>query len=226
MGDVSDSLQHLEDTLQLLVRRFATVFFIPGNHDLWCGDGPCGDSLAKLQEIRRVCDQLGVVTTPKRISGSSEGSGEKGVVVCPLFSWHHKSFDVEPDLEGRVIPPVHKAMCDFQLRNWPGLSMLDDSVAACLDRLNDETETTLNDIRESSESEPLVTFSHFLPEPELLLEKRFLTMPSLPKASLAFSAKACSALGTRYSCFWSHTFRVGHAGEWCALHTGPVVISL
>ena len=30
---------------------------------------------------------------------------------------------------------------------------------------------------------PLVTFSHFLPRPELLLEKRFLLCPQLPKAA-------------------------------------------
>jgi hypothetical protein len=35
-GDVSDSLETLERTFQLLVGAFKAVFFVPGNHELWC----------------------------------------------------------------------------------------------------------------------------------------------------------------------------------------------
>ena len=34
-GDVSDSLDTLRETLQLLAGAFAHVFFTIGNHDLW-----------------------------------------------------------------------------------------------------------------------------------------------------------------------------------------------
>src|SRR5690606_3410881 len=35
-GDVSERVEHLRATLDLLTDRFARVFWVPGNHDLWC----------------------------------------------------------------------------------------------------------------------------------------------------------------------------------------------
>lgn len=35
-GDVSDNLETFEITMKLLKEKFNNVFFVPGNHDLWC----------------------------------------------------------------------------------------------------------------------------------------------------------------------------------------------
>ena len=76
-------------------------------------------------------------------------------------------------------------MVDYDRCAFPApLSMMDDSAAAAVDALNDEGERGegLRTLADRRATEPLVTFSHFLPRPELLLEKRFLTLPSLSKA--------------------------------------------
>lgn len=53
-----------QETLETFQRKFAHVFFCPGNHDLWCtGDGDgATDSLHKLQQLEALCTQLGVHT--------------------------------------------------------------------------------------------------------------------------------------------------------------------
>lgn len=49
-GDVSDSLDVVRETLEILTATFgAGVAFVPGNHDLWCGTcdrsrRPCSNS--------------------------------------------------------------------------------------------------------------------------------------------------------------------------------------
>jgi len=189
-GDVSDDMDVLEETLRLFVERFGTVLFVPGNHDLWVRQAdPHSDSWEKLLALRDLCTRLGVHTGPVRVVGPSSVEDQvRGIWVCPLYSWHHKGFDEEPDLQGWAVPPVERCMVDYSVCKWPGeLSMLDDGVAEFVDKLNDEMESTLSQMRSASSAsqaeEPLVTFSHFLPEPELLLEKRFLAIPPLPKAS-------------------------------------------
>ncbi|CAK9002689.1 Ankyrin repeat domain-containing protein 50 [Durusdinium trenchii] len=155
---------------------FADVFFVPGNHDLWTGDDM--DSLGKLLEIFTLCKRLGIHTVAKRI-----GTPEQGCWVCPILSWHHQSWDPEPDLEGWDLP-TDPALCmaDFsRCRFPPAVSMFDDSASRRVDALNDQLK--LQEALVDRQDEPLVTFSHFLPRIELLLEKRFLMIPCLAKAS-------------------------------------------
>lgn len=183
-GDVSHHARVIEGTLRTLAQKFDAVFFTPGNHDLWLDSEDQGmDSIDKLHRLTEMCDELGVHTTPARIGVH----GGNSIWVCPLLSWHHKSFDEEPDLLGWDIPSVEQSMVDYQACHFPQpLNMLDDSVAQAMDALNDGDDGRRLDQALSTRdetTEPLVTFSHFLPRPELLLEKRFLTLPQLPKAA-------------------------------------------
>ena len=42
-GDVSDELSSLEEALSTLAAKFAFVFYVPGNHELWCRESDrCG----------------------------------------------------------------------------------------------------------------------------------------------------------------------------------------
>lgn len=87
-----------------LLDRFDHVAFVPGNHELWVkGSGEdfkqrnegATDSLEKLEVVLRACDEMGVHTRPHKIGC---------FWLVPLLSWHHKSFDTEPDIPG--IPVV------------------------------------------------------------------------------------------------------------------------
>merc|ERR1712224_266673 len=105
----------------------------PGNHELWLRREEretFPDSLAKLDHILGLCCKLGVLTEPRKVGD---------VTVVPILSWHHSSFDTEPDIEGyEDIPPAHIVMRDFHLCRWPvPLDPMNESVAKRLDQLND-----------------------------------------------------------------------------------------
>ena len=173
-GDVCDDLETLMAALVILRSKFAAVYFTAGNHDLWLSPGET-DSLSKLNTILQRCEAAGVTVGAGRV-----GTPYTGVWVCPLLSWHHKTFDTEPDLQGFAIPPVEQCMSDY--RNTRFAKPLDphtDAVAKAFDVLNEDVVAKLPAAR----TEPLVTFSHFLPRVELLPEKRYLTLPVLAKAS-------------------------------------------
>ncbi|KAK2080575.1 hypothetical protein QBZ16_000429 [Prototheca wickerhamii] len=181
-GDVSDNLDTLARTLELLTSAYGHVFFVPGNHDLWCRreERQRHDSLVKLQLVRDTCARLGVHTSPACVGG---------VWVFPLLSWYHASWDREPDLPGAI--PIEKVMMDFHACTWtsvPGLRAGDDSVARHMDALNDPAfgealAAVEREERETGRRPPVVSFSHFLPFQELLPEKRMLHYPNLAKAA-------------------------------------------
>jgi predicted phosphohydrolase len=176
-GDVSNDLKVLRATLVIACDRFGHVFFCPGNHDLWLHkeDG-CSDSIAKLRKIEAICQELGVHTSMGVVGG---------VTIVPLHSWYHAGFDADPDVLDESLAPVDKVMMDFHVCKWPeGLTAHDgsDSIAKFMDSLNDEAlaGTTRCAVRRGG---PVISFSHFLPRPDLLPEKRLLFYPPLPKAA-------------------------------------------
>ena len=158
-GDVTDDLEKLKDTLRLLKTKFAHVFYLPGNHDLWIRGGlkkwnvgpispltpplpPPANSLVKLEQILTMCDEIGVYTSPRRL---------RGVWVVPLLAWYHAGFDTEPDISGwEGIPPIEDALMDYQLVKFPaGVSARkgDDTAAKHFDVLNERlAETALRSL--------------------------------------------------------------------------------
>ena len=190
-GDVASSLVILQETLEVLTATFGHVFYVPGNHDLWVkGRGSGGlhirptpiDSLQKLEEIRALCERLGVRTRPGYAAGA---------LLCPLFAWYHASWDSEPEIVGwKGIPEAQQCMMDFHLCEWPEpLSKADDSIARRLDEMNDRGHAPeqaltaqIDALRREHPDAPLLTFSHFVPRLELNPEKRFLFFPPLSKA--------------------------------------------
>ena len=115
-GDVSHSLDVIRETLQVLVAAFDSVWFVPGNHDLWVWTTSIGartnvvpggeDSLSKLRQTMELCAELGVYTAPGY-------SPAVGVIIVPLLAWHHLSWDTEPEITGwRGIPPCEMVVTD------------------------------------------------------------------------------------------------------------------
>lgn len=194
-GDVSDSVDVVRHTLRALRAKFAAVFYVAGNHDLWVvrRTSPKGvDSLEKLQQLDEMCNQEGIETRPCRYASPAPGAG--GIWIVPLLSWHCAAFDTEPEIDDRWegIPAATDICSDYHLCKWPApLNHMDDSVAAHLDKMNDQR------IAESGQAEQgrlralfnghrqandiVISFSHFLPRIELLPEKRYLYVPTLAK---------------------------------------------
>jgi Icc-related predicted phosphoesterase len=154
-GDVADGEAVLRDTLQWLAARFAEVFFVPGNHELWVRGDP-RDSMRKFHDVLRLCDQVGVRTGPARVGGAW---------VVPLFSWYDPSFDVL----GEGAEEELEAWSDRYFCRWPeGTGRVDEAFLR------------MNEPRVHPYDGPVVTFSHFVPRPELLPPASYLRFKGLP----------------------------------------------
>lgn len=172
-GDVAEKFKNFVLTMLFLKERFRHVFFVPGNHDVWCRSKqePYVDSVEKLGALMEACSDLEVATEPKIIDG---------VGIIPLFSWYHQSFDKEQDITGLRIPSLKMACKDFHACKWPStLSSSDLSLAKYFDEMNFKKFEVIREIQETSCQ--VITFSHFLPRSELCPEKRMLFYPNLPK---------------------------------------------
>jgi len=129
------------------------------------------DSLEKLTALLDACSELGVDTGPRMI-------GDLGII--PLFSWYHKSFDKEKDVNSVRVPSLEMACKDFHACKWPSdLANDDESIALYFDKLNDKNHDAIEEVKNSSKQ--ILTFSHFVPRQELCPEKRMLYYPYLPK---------------------------------------------
>ncbi|XP_024030687.1 uncharacterized protein LOC112094309 isoform X1 [Morus notabilis] len=172
-GDVAETYSNFILTMSMLKDRFEHVFYVPGNHDLWCRrDGESYlNSLEKLNKLLEACRALGVEINPTVIE-------DLGII--PLFSWYHESFDKEEDITGIHIPSLEMACKDFHACKWPGeLSSGDASLALYFDAMNERNQNVVDKIQRICSQ--IVTFSHFVPRQELCPEKRMLFYPKLPK---------------------------------------------
>jgi len=97
-GDISDRLEIIRETLLLLRTKFRHLLFTPGNHELWVRNVEF-DSIEKLKQVLRLCDELGVTIKPFHLDN---------LWIVPLFSWYDGVYD-----------PEMRAWADFHLCRWP-----------------------------------------------------------------------------------------------------------
>lgn len=154
-GDVADQPELLRATLARLVARFRSVFFVPGNHELWVRGEP-RDSLEKFRAVLELCAELGVRTAPARAAGAW---------VVPLFSWYEPAFDVAGEGDESQL----EAWADRYFCRWPAGAAPPHEIFL---RMN------LPHLR--GYDAPVVTFSHFVPRPDLIPAVRYLLFRGLP----------------------------------------------
>jgi 3',5'-cyclic AMP phosphodiesterase CpdA len=94
-GDVAETFAHVEWAINTLSKRFATVLWVPGNHELWT---PREDPVTLRGEVRyrrlvEMCRSNGVVTPedPYPVWEGARGAA----VVCPLFLLYDYTFRPE-----------------------------------------------------------------------------------------------------------------------------------
>jgi predicted phosphodiesterase len=143
-GDVSDSVDRLSLTIDTLAKRFKTVMFVPGNHDLWIRSSPPAfNSFEKFEQVRHLIKDCGGLMEPWSCDD---------VAIVPLLSWYDFSFG-QPGLE------LRQTWMDFRTCRWPqGYA---------------EAEVTqhflaLNQPALSVRHDKVITFSHFLPRIDLM----------------------------------------------------------
>lgn len=149
-GDISHSLDDLGRTLADLRRRFSTVCYVPGNHELWVKGSSGLTSLQKVEKIEQLAMNEGISTDPVHLPDVS---------VVPLYGWYDFSFgQPSPDLMGR--------WADFQFCAWPeGLTQVEitQSFLSRNERFLDLNQKDWN-------QKPVISFSHFVPRSDLLPE--------------------------------------------------------
>lgn len=161
-GDISNKLSIIEQTLELLNKRFKHVFFTPGNHEFWVAKDD-QNSLDKFDQIISLCNDLGIYWQPKKI--------EEAWIV-PLFSWYEKSFFPAGDHKAKELD----GWGDYHLCNWPeqiGHADFDP----CKYFIG------LNEPNIKSYDKPVISFTHFVPRLELIPPQRLLFFKSLPIVS-------------------------------------------
>jgi predicted phosphohydrolase len=157
-GDLADRMEIVRETLDFLRGRFAEVFFVPGNHELWVR-GDTRTSVEKFFAVLALCDELGVRTRPAKV-------GDAWVV--PLYGWYHESFDVGDTAAGESL----EAWSDHYFCRWPAeIGRPDEYFAA------------LNARHLRRFEAPVITFSHFLPRRDLLPPVRYLGFRGLPRVA-------------------------------------------
>jgi 3',5'-cyclic AMP phosphodiesterase CpdA len=93
-GDVGETAAHLRFAWEVLTDRFAKVFWVPGNHELWTVPADGGDrGEAKYRRLVGVCREYGVLT-PEDPYEPWPGPGP-ACRIAPLFVLYDYSFRPE-----------------------------------------------------------------------------------------------------------------------------------
>ena len=143
-GDVCDSIKLLTWGLSALVRRFARVLYVPGNHELWViRDQYPGTSLEKFHEVCRTAENCGARVRPfhsRRLS------------IVPLFGWYDYSF-------GDPAADLLESWMDYKACRWEDHFSPPKIASYFLEMNNHVLEIT---------NQTIISFSHFVPRIDLM----------------------------------------------------------
>jgi len=159
-GDITHDTDNLEDTMAELRNRFAYLFFVPGNHDLWLNNETFADSLEKLEYLQNLCRNLDISVQPQKIGNDTDVSP---VWIVPLLSWYTRPH------EGKDTLYIHKPGEDNDNRMWADNYYIRWSFnglnpAFYFYRVSQY-------ILEKEYDAPVISFSHFLPRQELMFSE-------------------------------------------------------
>jgi len=151
-GDVSHHLELVEAVFDALNEKFAHLFFVPGNHDLWVRAPETSDSIAKFHQLMDLCRSCKVITQPCLMGD---------VWVAPLMSWYrfpeHGNDSLFVEKQGE--DPSLRMWSDNVLTKWP------IDADAVVDYFLNLNTPYLSDVPNDV---PVISFSHFLPRQELI----------------------------------------------------------
>ena len=187
-GDIAERLEHTEFAFEILTRRFARVFWVPGNHDLWSVPGEsCGTGEAKYLALVALARRYGVLT-PEDPYTPWPGPGGP-CLIAPLFLLYDYSFRPDEVAFKDVVAwaEAERAVCadELLLDPSPYASRQDWCAARC--------RTSEARLREAAEHLPLVLVNHYP------LRRDLVCIPRIPRFS--------PWCGTRQTEDWHRRFR-------------------
>lgn len=108
-GDVGELFTDVGFVLAALANRFATVIWVPGNHELWTlpSDPVQVRGVARYEALVKVCRRFGVLT-PEDEFPVWDGPGGP-VTVAPLFTLYDYSFQPDPAGGADGVPAAVRA---------------------------------------------------------------------------------------------------------------------
>ncbi|MGI8664667.1 MAG: metallophosphoesterase family protein [Jatrophihabitans sp.] len=118
-GDVGEKVADIQRALELLCQRFATVVWVPGNHELWThpADPVTLRGEQRYRHLVQVCRDLGV-HTPEDPYPIWSGPGGP-VTVVPLFLLYDYTF---------LPPGVHTQQAALELAYETGIVCTDEQL--------------------------------------------------------------------------------------------------
>jgi predicted phosphodiesterase len=160
-GDVCHELGKFEEAVCRLREKFAQVFFVPGNHDLWLLQGEFADSIEKFHRLLDICCRVGIATKPAKAIDNGEAAW-----IVPLFSWYTKP---ENGLDSLFLPMAGGDRVGMD--SWG-----DEHFVRWGDRASPAQYFLGLNARnvELTYDAPVISFSHFLPRIELLFPPEYL----------------------------------------------------
>ncbi|HEY5003293.1 MAG TPA: metallophosphoesterase [Ktedonobacteraceae bacterium] len=196
-GDIGESQEHLQYTLDLLTKRFARLFWVPGNHDLWSTRNQQNRSNGGNEEERlrgeekylalvKICRQYGVMT-PEDPYTMWTGEGGPALIV-PLFLLYDYSFRPDTVAEEDAVAWAEETnvVCsdEYSLHPDPYPSRSAWCQARCL-----YSEQRLQEIPAGA---PLILINHFP------LRERLVRLKRIPRFSLWCGTKRTEDWHTRF----------------------------
>jgi len=158
-GDISDKFDRFNKTLLLLRDKFKTVFFVPGNHDLWLRENHFSDSIQKFNNIKKICEEFHIKTTPGKYKTNS---GKNTVIIMPVFSWYLKPEEGEESLY------MNKPGEDPTLRMWSDNLLIKWPDNTTTVEINEYFHKMNQDLHTVSAETTVISFSHFLPRKDMM----------------------------------------------------------
>lgn len=190
-GDLCTKEHHLRDALKVLLSKFAKVFWIPGNHELWSSrseaDGTWYRGPAKYMRLVEICREFGVHTPEDPFI--TWHSGEEKAIIAPLFIGYDYSFRpddvpvekaVEWAIEGGILCNDEKLIEPKPYKSLPDW---------CRARLQ-YTESRLRAIPAET---PIVMINHFPFRQEQVI------LPRIPRFSVWCGTRETSDWHTKYN---------------------------
>jgi len=203
-GDVAERTEIVIATLKLLKSKFAEVFFVAGNHDVWGAK----DSLEKLDQLYDKLRAFGVKCEPALLDGR--------VWVVPLDSWHY--FDIDNEAHDFDLARL-RLWRDFEKCTWLPSAVGSHSTAntagfdpiaklkeaqAVARLMMERNEATLERVfaLQAVRHLPVVTFSHFVP--------RFDLNPKFTRFKELTAVSVCAGLDAQLRSIRSSVHIFGH----------------
>ncbi len=142
-GDISDKIELVKDCFETLKQRFASLLYVPGNHDLWVHRNDSHNSLEHFALLQKMAADYGIHMQPLHL---------ETVSIVPLLGWYDYSF-------GQPSPEILSAWMDFMACKWPP----NFNQAAITQFF-----TSMNEAHLNIKNQSIISFSHFLPRLDVM----------------------------------------------------------